>query len=96
MGTSQVARIKETEPKTMGKPHYLLLREIGSDPEKFQWRIPQFNKVESFEHVRTLVRALRDNEQPFEPLVVFPIGSRFYVVDGQREVLLKSAVGCWI
>jgi|HubBroStandDraft_5_1064220.scaffolds.fasta_scaffold1871389_1 hypothetical protein len=62
MGTSQVALIKETEPKTTSRPHQLLLREIGSDPEKFQWRIPQFNKVESAEHVRTLVRALIDTE----------------------------------
>jgi ParB-like chromosome segregation protein Spo0J len=92
MGTSQVSRIKETEPKTTSRPHHLLLREIGSDPEKFQWRIPQFNKVESAEHVRTLVRALRDNEEPFEALVVFPIESRFYVVDGHHRLAAYKKV----
>lgn len=92
MGTSQVALIKETEPKTTSRPHHLLLREIGSDREKFQWRIPQFNKVESAEHVRTLVRALRDNEQPFEALVVFPIESRFYVVDGHHRLAAYKKV----
>lgn len=86
MGTSQAASVEKMERKHPARPYQLLLREIGTDPEKFQWRIPQFNKVDSSEHIRTLVRALRGTEQPFEPLLVFLIEDRYYVVDGHHRL----------
>lgn len=79
-------RVETMEQKTSGKPRQLLLKEIASDPDKFQWRVSQFNKVESAEHIRTLTRAIRGSDVPFEPLLVFSMDGRFYVLDGHHRL----------
>jgi hypothetical protein len=79
-------RVETMDQKTTAEPQQLLLKEIATDPDKFQWRVSQFNKVESAEHIRTLTRALRGSDVPFEPLLVFQMDGRFYVIDGHHRV----------
>lgn len=86
MGISELRKVEATEPKNTEKPRTLPLRELYVDPDTFQWRVSKYNMIESAEHIRTLVRVLKGTRQPFEPLLVFPIGKRFVVIDGHHRL----------
>jgi hypothetical protein len=86
MATVDLLRIEASEPRTTSKPHALPLAALYTDLETFQWRVSRFNSVESDEHVRTLTRALKSAGQPLQALLVFPIGKRFFVVDGHHRL----------
>ena len=86
MGISELRKIEAAEPKNTEKPRALPLRDLFVDPETFQWRVSKYNMIESAEHIRALVRVLKNTRQPFEPLLVFPIGKRFVVIDGHHRL----------
>jgi ParB-like chromosome segregation protein Spo0J len=86
MATVDLIRIEASEPRTTSRPHALPLGAVYTDLETFQWRVPRFNSVDSDEHIRTLVRALKSAHQPLQPLLVFPVGKRFFVVDGHHRL----------
>src|SRR5215831_13792642 len=86
MSISELKRIDASEQKRTDRPSALPLNEIYVDPEAFQWRVPKYNKIESDGHIRTLVSVLKNSQQPFEPLLIFPIGSRFVVIDGHHRL----------
>jgi hypothetical protein len=68
------------------KPSYLLLKEIKTDETTFQWRVPQFNRVESAEHLRVLTRALENSNKPLDPLQVFHKEDGYYVIEGHHRL----------
>lgn len=80
MGTSDVVSFEPSGPKE------LPIREIYVDRPTFQWRVPKFNKVESAEHLRALVRVLKSTGEPLEPLLVYPMNGRFFVIDGHHRL----------
>ena len=85
MGTSDLV-CETSDPKAATKLKELPIREIYVDRGTFQWRVPKYNKVESEEHLRTLIRALKSTGEPLEPLLVFPIRGRFFVIDGHHRL----------
>ncbi len=86
MGISELKQLAALEQKTTERPTSLLLKELFVDPETFQWRVSKYNKIASDEHIRTLVRVLKSTGEPFEPLLIFPIGKRFVVIDGHHRL----------
>jgi len=86
-------RIEQTEPRTTARPSELPLDDIKTCESAFQWRVRQFNKLESAAHVRTLAQALRETRRPLEPLLVIPVGNNFVVVDGHHRLAAYRAVG---
>lgn len=53
----------------------------------FQWRGgPQQDRWERENHIFTLATALRNQRTPLERLTVWPVGDRFYVIDGHHRL----------
>ncbi len=57
----------------------------------FQWRISDRDRVRSAAHIAELVRALRTTGSPFEPLLVFPAGDKYFVIDGHHRLAAYEA-----
>jgi ParB-like chromosome segregation protein Spo0J len=69
------------------KPTQLPLKAIKIDEATFQWRVSQFNKVESAEHLRVLTQALQNSNKPLDPLQVFQKDDGYYyVVEGHHRL----------
>jgi ParB-like chromosome segregation protein Spo0J len=69
------------------RPTQLLLKEIKTDEATFQWRVSQFNKVESAEHLRVLTQALQNSNKPLDPLQVFQKDDdNYYVMEGHHRL----------
>jgi ParB-like chromosome segregation protein Spo0J len=82
----ETSDLTASESKAGIKPTALPIREIHVDRDMFQWRVPKYNRVESEEHLRTLVRALKSTSEPLDPLLVFPMNGRFFVIDGHHRL----------
>lgn len=53
----------------------------------FQWRGgPDKDQWDRQNHIHTLAKALREQGQPLAPLLVMPVGQRFYVIDGHHRL----------
>lgn len=78
--------IERTEEITKDRPGSLPLSKIHTAPEVFQWRIENDSLLTSAYHVKELARALSAQDKPFEPLLVTPIGNRFFVIDGHHRL----------
>ena len=61
-----------SKAKSTKKLNALPLSELYVDPQTFQWRVPEYNKIASADHIRTLVRVLKSTGQPFEPTLGIP------------------------
>jgi hypothetical protein len=57
----------------------------------FQWRRCERDPVRSGAHIAELARALQNTGRPFEPLLVFPAGGRYYVMDGHHRLSAYEA-----
>lgn len=58
----------------------------------FQWRVPTRNQIPSDDHILTLARAIqRGDEMP--PILVFPVGRDFYVMDGHHRLAAYDNAG---
>jgi hypothetical protein len=86
MTMSELTRGGASGARRAAKPKELPISEIYVDRETFQWRVSKFNKVESPEHLRTLIRVLKSTREPLEPLLVYPINGRFFVIDGHHRL----------
>lgn len=86
MTASELTRGGVSGRQKAAKPKELPIREIYVDRDKFQWRVSHFNKVESAEHLRALVRVLKSTGEPLEPLLVYPMNGRFFVIDGHHRL----------
>jgi ParB-like chromosome segregation protein Spo0J len=58
----------------------------------FQWRHYARNEMGSSRHVATLAAHLNQTKQAFEPLLVFPAGEKYYVIDGHHRLAAYEAV----
>jgi hypothetical protein len=52
----------------------------------FQWRRPKRNQIPSDDHIFNLARVVHERANALPPILVFPIGSDFYVVDGHHRL----------
>jgi hypothetical protein len=52
----------------------------------FQWRIPKRNMLPSDDHIFEMARALQRQRSPLKPIIVFPVGKVFYVMDGHHRL----------
>jgi ParB-like nuclease domain len=79
------AKKTKPPPKT---PKTLALSELHIAPLVFQWRHIGRSLVahESDLHTLDLARALQDSSAPFEPLLVYLIGEKYYVLDGHHRL----------
>ena len=93
MGIAELKQIEASEQKATERIRALSLKELFIDPNTFQWRVSKFNKIASDEHIRTLVRVLKSTHEPFEPLLVFPIKGRFFVIDGHHRLTAYRKAG---
>ena len=59
----------------------------------FQWRLLKQNVLERQGHIITMAQALLDNGRAFDPILVFPVGKRFYVMDGHNRLAAYATVG---
>jgi hypothetical protein len=68
-------------------PKTLALSELHVAPIVFQWRHGHNSAArESALHTLALARALQDSGAPFEPLLVYLIGDKYYVLDGHHRL----------
>jgi hypothetical protein len=52
----------------------------------FQWRIPKRNMLRSDDHIFRMAQALQQQRTPLPPIIVFPVGDVFYVMDGHHRL----------
>jgi hypothetical protein len=81
------ADIERAQPKLTQEPakRTVARSDIDVAQDVFQWRGKQ-DRWERENHIYTLARALRNQEAPLEPLLVMPVGDRFYVIDGHHRL----------
>jgi ParB-like chromosome segregation protein Spo0J len=58
----------------------------------FQWRLPVRNMLPRDDHILDLARALRDGAK-FPPILVFPVGREYYVMDGHHRLAAYDTEG---
>jgi ParB-like chromosome segregation protein Spo0J len=86
----QAAADQTKRPTTW--PNQLPLSCILVADKVFQWRMRKWNQAASEDHVLELARVIIATEKPLEPIVVFPAGENFYVVDGHHRLEAYHAV----
>jgi ParB-like chromosome segregation protein Spo0J len=57
----------------------------------FQWRDRRCDPRDKARHIAVLVRALSITGAPFDPLLVFPAGGRYFVIDGHHRLAAYEA-----
>ena len=82
----QLAKRARTEKRREDRPLTLRFKDIHVADQVFQWRIREDNLAADIAHIRELARTIRDKWKPLDPLLVTPIGQRFYVVDGHHRL----------
>jgi len=89
-------RLEKIEPRREDTPSKLALSDIHVADKVFQWRLPDEDVLADTRFVQELVDALEVQEpplQPFEPLLVVPIGQRFFLVDGHHRLDAYATFG---
>lgn len=79
-------RARETEGAIPTGTRKLPRDQIFVAERVFQWRMPRQNISERTRHVLDLAKVLVDGAGPLDPILVYPIGSRYYVVDGHHRL----------
>jgi ParB-like chromosome segregation protein Spo0J len=82
----QLLTAERSEERLTERPSALPLKKIAVAEQVFQWRCPDVNQLDDGKHTWELVRVLEDHEQPLDPILVTPVGSNFYVVDGHHRL----------
>src|SRR4051794_33088624 len=78
------AEAKGKRPTT--HPTSLPLGKIAVADKVFQWRLTDEELVADREHVWELVRVLSSSGRALDPIVVTPVGSKYYVIDGHHRL----------
>jgi len=52
----------------------------------FQWRLLNEDVVNREDHIITMANAVADSGRPLDPILVLPVGDKFYVVDGHHRL----------
>lgn len=84
--------IEAAEPRTEDRPRALRLQDIHVADQVFQPRQTNYNVAASTDHVKDLAAVLRSQKKPLDPIIVVPVGSRFFVVDGHHRLSAYGAV----
>ncbi len=86
--------LRKAKPKKHPKHLKLKLEDLlVAEPGVFQHRLfTRENIFESRENTLTLAKALKERGVPLEPLLVFPVGDRFYVMDGHHRLAAYQTV----
>lgn len=78
--------IEAAAPRETSRPESLILAEIHPAPQVFQWRMENDSLLADGYHIKELARALNAQSEPLEPILVTPIGARFFLVDGYHRL----------
>jgi hypothetical protein len=86
--------LRKAKPKKYPKHLKLKLDDLlVAEPGVFQHRLfTRQNIFESQENTLTLAKALKERGVPLEPLLVFPVEDRFYVMDGHHRLAAYQTV----
>jgi ParB-like chromosome segregation protein Spo0J len=57
----------------------------------FQWRDAKVDPLDKARHVATLMHDLNITGRPLDPLLVFPAGGRYFVIDGHHRLAAYKA-----
>ena len=82
----ELLRIEATRKRTTQRSDVLASKQFKVADLVFQWRLTDENLMEDQKHTLELARILKDQDKPLEPILVTPIGSGFYVVDGHHRL----------
>ena len=63
---------------------FLKLSRVRVAEKVFQWRDFGPNRVPSDDHILEMARTVHETKEPLSPILVFPLGDWFYVVDGHH------------
>jgi ParB-like chromosome segregation protein Spo0J len=58
----------------------------------FQWRDAKVDPHDKARHIAMLVHDLRITKKPLDPLLIFPAGGRYIVIDGHHRLAAYAAV----
>lgn len=84
--------LEASEPQNTSKPKTLALKDIHVADKAFQYRLKDYDRAASLDHVKSLASDLRSQQKPFDALVVVPIGAKFFVIDGHHRLSAYKAV----
>ena len=69
-------------------------RDIHIANDVFQWRGDERrDRWNRQNHIYTLAKAISDGKRPLDRLMVFPVGTSFYVVDGHHRLAAYDSAG---
>lgn len=91
LSLDDLLQIETTQPRADHLPTALPLKDLRVAPEVFQWRHFDSEIAAEEAHVAELVRVLQATEAPLDPILVTPVGSSFFVVDGHHRLLAYRA-----
>jgi len=90
---ADLLKIEKAGKRRADRPSTLSLREIHVADKVFQWRNRGDNIAESINHLNELVRVLKATKRPLDPIVVTPIGNRFFLLEGHHRLEAYHKVG---
>jgi hypothetical protein len=67
-------------------------KDICVAEQVFQWRTPQYNMIPSDDHIFEMARATQ-NTGALEPILVFPVADKYYVMDGHHRLAAYITAG---
>ncbi len=79
-------KIEKIKKRRADRPKTLPLKDIQIADRVFQWRNLDENIMASVNHLKDLVRVLEATNKPLDPIVVTPIGSKFYLLEGHHRL----------
>ena len=74
------------EARNAARPKALALKAIHIADSVFQPRLMDENPFASESHIKELVRVLATRDEALDPILVTPIGKRFFVIDGFHRI----------
>ena len=84
----QLKALQDKQPPRTDQPDDLPLSELHVAPGVFQWRLENEDIGADERHVMDLVWVLENANasKPLDPIVVYPIAARFFVLDGHHRL----------
>ncbi len=83
---AMLLKAEREQTRRSDRPKVLPLDQINVADKVFQWRTAGDNLLEDQNHTLGLARVLRELKTPFDPILLTPVGDRFYVVDGHHRL----------
>jgi|SRR5262245_22150810 len=90
---ADLLNIERTQKRRSDRPAALTLREIHVADKVFQWRNREENIAQSVNHRKELVRVLTSTKRALDPIVVTPIGDKFFLLEGHHRIEAYYEVG---